>query len=221
MKPYRPFWWMMTVSSICVVLATFGFWELFASDGVGVTWLLFAFSMLGCGGFGFALTLLAIPIRERILSVPGRILLFGVSVGLLWSLAPGGLSLAFEVSGIPTVLIASGLSGVAVSFALYKPLMKAGRVGAFFLGIIALPVGAFCFGLWDPVIYFITHGVSMAPSDGSLMPLTLGVQYAVFSVITGYAELLIPLALLTTFILRAVILYKADGSLRGEATKIA
>ena len=41
---------------------------------------------------------------------------------------------------------------------------------------------------------------------------------AVLSIISGFAELLIPLAMVTTVFLRAVILYKADGQLKGEAT---
>jgi hypothetical protein len=209
---------MITGSSICIVLATFGFRELLTSDGVSVEWLLFSFSILGCGVFGFALTLLTVPIRERVVSVPARILLFGVSVGLLWSLAPGGLSGAFEIFGTLTVLIASGLTGVAVSFALYKPLTKAGRSGAFFLGVVALPLGAFCFGLCEPLIYFITHGVSMTRDNESFMPLQLGLEYAGLSIISSFALILIPLAILTTFFLRAVICSKPLGQLDCGAT---
>ena len=56
------------------------------------------------------------------------------------------------------------------------PLMKAGRWGAFFLGIVALPVGAFCFGLFEPLIYFITHGERWAAGNESFVPLGLGVD---------------------------------------------
>jgi hypothetical protein len=82
---------MIIGSALCVILATFGFRELLINDEVSGRWFLFSFSMLGCGVFGFALTLVAVPIREKVVSVSARILLFGVSVGLLWSLAPGAL----------------------------------------------------------------------------------------------------------------------------------
>jgi hypothetical protein len=48
--------------------------------------------------------------------------------------------------------------------------------------------------------------------------LALGAQYAVFSIISAFVVFLIPLAILTTFALRAVVLYKADGELTRTAT---
>lgn len=211
MKLNRPFWLMITGSSICVILATFGFRELLTSDGVSIGWLLFSFAMLGCGGFGFVLTLVAMPIKERVVSIPARIVLFAVSVGLLWSLAPGGLNEQFRLAGTPAVLIASGLTGVFVSSVLYKPLMKCGRLGAFFLGIAALPLGAFCFGVCESVIYLIKEfhtGTGITPGDDRYMPIALGAEYAVLSVISAFAVILVPLATLTTFFLRAVICSK-------------
>ncbi|HZM03204.1 MAG TPA: hypothetical protein VFC44_09285 [Candidatus Saccharimonadales bacterium] len=222
MKFYRAFWWMITCSSICVLLATFGFRKLFTSDGVSVAWLLFSFSMVGFGVFGFFLTLVSFPIRERVVSVPARILLFGASAGLLWSLG-GGLAEGSLMAGPTGLLVASGLSGVVVSFALSRPLMKRGRLSVFFLGVVSLPIGAFCFGVFESLICLaIPQGhpeAIVAWGDARFLPLTLGAEYAVFSVISAFAVFLIPLSILTTFVLRAVILFKAEGGLHDEATQ--
>ncbi len=220
MKLKSPLWWIIIGSSICVILATFGFRESLTSDGANVGWLLFSFSMLGCGGLGFALTPITMLIKDRGFSMPARIILFGISVGLLWSLAPGSLNEQFLLAGAPTVLVASGLTGVTVSFALYKPLMKCGRLGTFFLGIAALPVGAFCFGFCESVIYLIRQfhaGTGIIPGDDRFTPLALGAEYAVLSLISALAVILVPLAILTTFFLRAVICSKHFGQLGGEA----
>jgi hypothetical protein len=206
-KLNRPFWWKIAGSSICVILATFGFRELLTSDGQDVGWLLFSFAMLACGAFGFALTLISTPIRERVVSIPARIALFGVSVGLLWSLAPGCLNAQFSLAGTSAVLAAGGLTGVAVSFALYKPLMKCSRLGACFLGICALPAGAFCFGVCESCIYMIREfhtRTGVTAGDFRFMPLALGAEYAFLSLISASVVILVPLAILTTFSLRAL-----------------
>jgi hypothetical protein len=84
------------------------------------------------------------------------------------------------------------------------------------LGIVALPIGAFCFGVCEPVIYFVTHGASFPSDHERFMPLLLGAEYAVLSIISAYAIFVFPLAMLTTFCLRAVILFQRGRQLTAK-----
>jgi hypothetical protein len=77
--------------------------------------------------------------------------------------------------------------------------MKSSRLGAFCLGIVARPVGAFCFGVCESLIYSISRartGESIAPGDMRFMPLALGAGYAFFSIVSAFVVFLIPLAIL-------------------------
>jgi len=93
--------------------------------------------------------------------------------------------------------------------------MTVGRLGVLLLGILALPLGGFCFGVCLSLVR-AGAGISASSGDDQFTPLTLGAEYAVFSVISLFAVFLIPLAVLTTFLLRAVLLRGQIGKGHSE-----
>jgi hypothetical protein len=126
------------------------------------------------------------------MNIPTRIGIFGSCSGLIWSLAPGlcgyyqaGLSLVL------TVTVCAIITGILVSFALFKPLLKANRRITILLGVLALPFGAFCWGF----LFFLCS----SPSDN---PFFGGLIFAFWSVANPLAIIFIPCAVLTTFLLR-------------------
>jgi hypothetical protein len=206
----RQFWWLIFGSSACIVLGIFGLYGLISSMGssISILWVLFCFLMLGCGILGLVLSFVWNPIREKIVSIPTRIVFFGASCGLPWSLAPGGLGDRFRtVPEVVAVLVASIITGVLVSFTLSKPLMKFNREYTVLLGILSLPIGAFCFGVCISFTSLIVRHITgeSFPGDEKFMPLTEGATYALLSVLSLFAVILFPLAVLTTFLLRSVI----------------
>jgi len=137
------------------------------------------------------------------MSTTARVLIFGVISGLIWSLALA-LQDGFDAVGADT-LVPGILSGVLVSFALKTPLVKCGRLGTFIAGLLSLPLGAFLFGflsaLFAMLVGFLTGGIY------DLHPLLSGLFCAAVSVASLFAFYLLPPAVLTTFLLRAVIVY--------------
>ena len=130
-----------------------------------------------------------------------KVLVFGVASGLIWSLAPIILGDGFTSARETTKVLVSGVSsGVLVSLALRTPLSKSGRLGAFIAGLLSLPLGAFLFGFLSSVVEMFTAGTF------DLHPFLSGFYYAAMSVISFFALYFFPLAVLTTFVLRAVIL---------------
>jgi hypothetical protein len=83
--------------------------------------------------------------------------------------------------------------------------MKFNRGHTLLLGILALPAGAFCFGVCIPFVCLIAHLVTgenfgnFPSGDDRFMPLTEGATYALLSVISVFAVILFPLAVHTTF----------------------
>jgi hypothetical protein len=132
--------------------------------------------------------------------------LFGLLSGLLWSLVPGTLANLFESrANVPATLLAGIVAGILTSLALASVLGRFGRILAVVLGLLSLPLGAFIFGF---ALEIIAHFFSTLSSGDRtfLQPWRLGLNYAVLSVISIFAVGLFPMAVLTTFFLRRVIL---------------
>jgi hypothetical protein len=94
-------------------------------------------------------------------------------------------------------------TGIAVSLTLKTPLARFGRGWALFFGLASLPLGAFIFG-----VVFAILDVSQwlnGSQYGIFNVFLIGGNYALFSVVSIFTIFLLPLAVLTTFILRAVI----------------
>jgi len=135
-----------------------------------------------------------------------RVITFGIISGLIWSV------IAAVLSGLNlgiTVIVAGILTGVSVSLALKSPLQTYGRWGGFVCGALSLPAGAFIFGV---IISLVNMAASKITGSGDFPfidpasnPVQTGVMYAVISVVSLFVVALLPLAVLTTFILRAVI----------------
>jgi hypothetical protein len=128
------------------------------------------------------------------MSNPTRIVIFGACSGLVWSLAPGLYGGLFFSPHIPLVLmlVTCAIIGILVSFLLAIPLMKAKHwVITLPLGVLALPIGAFCFGLF----FYLFQ-------NAERNPFTVGLQFAFWSTLWPYfAIILVPSAVLTTVLL--------------------
>ncbi len=143
------------------------------------------------------------------MSTPSRVLAFGVASGVIWSLVPSTLSELFRSPGETATVIVSGiLSGILTSFALAAPLARFGHGAAILFGTLSLPLGAFTFGVLLSLVQWLVRdfsGTAYQFVAYGFAPLTVGAQYAVLSVISVFAFVLFPLAVLTTFLLRRVI----------------
>ena len=72
------------------------------------------------------------------------------------------------------------------------------------MGIVSLPVGAFIFGVLQTTFVLAVNRItgSDAPPDYTPSPFTWGIQLAMLSLVSMLSILLIPLAMLTTLLLR-------------------
>jgi hypothetical protein len=129
--------------------------------------------------------------------------MFGIVSGLIWSVVPGGLNDLFRSKESILVFIAGAVAGLAVSLALKVPLTKFGRWWTLLFGLFSLPLGAFIFG----VVFSLLNLSDWINGSqyGIFNSLLIGGYYALLSVISIFAIVLFPLAVLTTFTLRAVI----------------
>jgi hypothetical protein len=140
------------------------------------------------------------------MSTTTRVIAFGAISGLIWS------AIAAVLSGLNigiTVIISGILTGVLVSLALKSPLQIYGRWSGFVFGALSLPAGAFVFGV---IISLVQMAASRITGSGDFQfiapdsnPIQNGMAYAFISVVSLFVVALLPLAVLTTFILRAVI----------------
>ena len=102
------------------------------------------------------------------------------------------------------MVIVSGLvSGVLTSLALRAHLAKARKRMTVVVGAVSLPFGAFLFGFLLSVLQWVFLARDFSP-------FSVGFQYALFSMISIFAIVLFPLAILTTFLLRAVIVSRSN-----------
>jgi hypothetical protein len=129
--------------------------------------------------------------------------------GLIWSLVPGALSELFRSPGETATVVVSGvLSGILTSFALAAPLARFGRGPVILFGALSLPLGAFAFGVLLSLVQWLVRefsGTGYRFVAHEFASLTAGIQYAVSSVISVFAFVLFPLAVLTTFLLKRAI----------------
>ena len=154
------------------------------------------------------------------MSTSFRVLSFGVISGLLWSLIAGFIGELFRSPGESVTVIVSGvLSGVIVSFALVAPLAKSSRGKTILLGALSLPLGAFVFGVLLSLVQWLVRefgGTAYRNVANEFAPFTAGFEYAVLSVISIFAVVFFPLAVLTTFLLRRVLSFPTHLLLRGS-----
>lgn len=132
-----------------------------------------------------------------------RIVIFGAFSGSVWSLAPGVLGDLFsDRADIPGTFIAGILAGVLTAAMLSLPITRFGRTGTLVLGVVSLPVGAFVFGLSLALVSRIAPALT-----SHVHPWSSAMSFAVLSVISVFAVVLFPLALVTTHLFRKVILH--------------
>src|SRR5579859_3711878 len=137
------------------------------------------------------------------------IVVFGTGSGLIWSVIGGGFISGNMSSGEDATVLGAGvITGILVSFMLKPVLSRCGCFATVGCGLLSLPVGAFAFGfiasLMQIAVEAIT-GVSYSLT-ASFNPIEAGVVFALVSVMSILAVIYLPLAVLTTFLLRAVII---------------
>jgi hypothetical protein len=144
------------------------------------------------------------------------LLTLGVIYGALWSLAPGILSeLLWSPWQAITVLVAGMLTGTIVTFALAPRLRRMNLIQGTLLGVLSLPFGASMFGMLISCLHWIvlkSTGIHYRfvmeieePPGYVWAPLEAAWQYATGSTFTFFAIGLMPLAILTTLHLQAVV----------------
>ena len=145
------------------------------------------------------------------MSTRANVITFGIISGLIWSVVPGSLNDLFRSKESILVIAAGALTGIAVSLALKAPLTKLGRWPTLLLGMLSLPFGAFIFG----VIFSLLDLSNWLNGSqyGIFNVFLIGGYYALVSVVSTFAVVLFPLAVVTTFTLRAVI-YSSEKQTR-------
>jgi hypothetical protein len=132
-------------------------------------------------------------------------LFWGAIYGTLWSLAPGVLSELLSVARpgeAMTVVLTSILTGVLVSAALAPLLPRTKHWHAAVLGVLSLPLGAWLFGF---LISWCHWGVMKLTGIHYrfVMEIVEPPGHALYSTLSPFGLLLIPLAILTTLHLRS------------------
>jgi hypothetical protein len=147
------------------------------------------------------------------MATSARIALFGVLSGLLWSAAPSCFIGTRSVGVFLLYALAAIFSGVAVSFSLYRPLLRCGRWVSLVLGVVALPLGAFCFGFALALLGMATGDLAGRATVAS--PFYSGIFFAymtaVCSCLSWWGFILVPSSLLTTWLLRLTILRRTNS----------
>jgi hypothetical protein len=135
-----------------------------------------------------------------------RVLVFGSISGLLWCVVPGLLDDLFSTpADTPVTVMAGVVAGILTSAMLALSVPRISRGFTMVVGTFALPLGAFVFGF---AFALLSRFLPMLGSGtrAILDPWTLGLNYALLSVISIFAIGLFPLAVVTTLLLRAFIL---------------
>jgi hypothetical protein len=140
------------------------------------------------------------------MKTPARVLAFGLISGLVWSFA---VVLLFQHNqllarglDLPGMLVAGAISGVATSAILAPILRRAGGGWSVFSGLLSLPIGAFLFGFSCGLFSHLFPEYSSG-NYASISPWMLGCAFAAASVATAFALVFLPLAVATTYLLRA------------------
>jgi hypothetical protein len=144
------------------------------------------------------------------MKAPLKVLTFGVASGLVWSAVPGFL-LGFYSHGAEMAvadIVAAVLAGVLTSFALRLLLAKTGNAASILFGAVSLPLGAFLFGAIFSIVHPVFSSGDLASNGVTRASLAVatGRDYAVGSTCSNFAIWLFPAAVLTTFLLRRVVL---------------
>jgi len=97
-------------------------------------------------------------------------------------------------------------SGIIVSLLLSFPLRRVGNRWSLVFGVGALPLGAFFFGLLQSILHPISgYGINAGEMvEYHNSPIGMGFGFAVLSVFSIFTPLFLPLAILTTYLLRLV-----------------
>jgi hypothetical protein len=132
------------------------------------------------------------------MKTPLKVLIFGFVSGLVWSVTA---TFAYGPFGAPTApqIVSGVLAGVIVSFAVGATLMRFRKKSTIILGALSLPAGAFLYGF----ILSIIEWVFVGGESGD--PLVMGYLCVLMSVVSVFAILFFPLAILTTLLLRRVV----------------
>ena len=139
--------------------------------------------------------------RIGALNIWTRSILFGAGSGFAWSLAPGLLGLMFfgSIIPLPFLLIGCVFIGVLVSSALTLPLLNTRNwLIAMLLGVFALAMAAFSFGCFFGLFLHFVN------SDNET-PVETGLSFIAMSTGSLFAVILVPCAVLTTFLMWKVL----------------
>jgi hypothetical protein len=146
------------------------------------------------------------------MSTRKQVITFGITSGLIWSMIPRGVNGLIELFRFnePVLIIIAGLfagamTGVAVSVALKAPLTNSGWQRTLLFGLISLPLGASVFGIVSTLLSEGLKGYQHGFFDSILLAGYCGFMGIVFPFLSAYGIILFPLAVITTFVLRAVI----------------
>jgi len=164
--------------------------------------------------------------------IPLRVtLLWGAIYGALWSLAPGILNELLRMSRpgeAMTTILTGIITGVLVSVTLAPFLRKTRHWQAALLGILSLPMGAWLFGFliswchWGVMkltgIHYRFVMQIVEPPGYVFGPLKAARDYALYSTLSPFGLLFIPLAVLTTLHLRSKMLRRNSGPMAVEGT---
>ena len=140
-----------------------------------------------------------------------RILLFGALSGLIWSSVPIAIGNDRSVTTFVEFPMVGVITGILVSFALYKPLSKFNNWVTILLGILVLPVGSFCFGFCLGLITLagglirgasFTMPIPLIPLSTGVLSVNVAIMLSCFSY---FGFIFFPAALLTTYLLRLTI----------------
>jgi hypothetical protein len=138
--------------------------------------------------------------------------------GLLWTFAPFWFS-SRSPENLKIFVPAGIVTGVLVSLMLYKPILTSNRPTTLLLGISALPLGAFCFGLCVGLFETIIGGPGgdgVSRSHDLLAAPYLAVTYMYMSIAVClkplYALILVGSSVLTTWLLRLILLHQRNSS---------
>ena len=136
-------------------------------------------------------------------------LMWGAAYGTVWALAPGFLSeLMRETGEAATVLFAGSITGILMACALAPGLARSRLWQAVLLGVLALPLGAGLFGFIISCVHWVVMKLTgvhyrfvmqiVEPPGYIFGPLENAKDYALFSTLSLFGFVFIPLAVLTT-----------------------
>jgi len=145
-----------------------------------------------------------------------RLITFGATSGVVWSLAPVVLSELLRPPGQMFSVLAAGiLTGVVVTLLLAWPLKWCRGWSAAISGAASLPLGAFLFGI---IVSWVHYGLAQWPGvqyrfvQYRFAPLDTGMGYAlgVFAFFPWITVVLMPLAIGTTLMQYYFVIRRAE-----------